>query len=185
MSRRMIIAGITAIVLILFAGTAIAQPGGMSGGPRGGGGAEMAGPGGRGQQGGLPGMEQIARFRMMFRHLDLSEAQTEEIQSITETAREDVMAIIEEVGRPEDRTPFMEIFTAPTLTVSDLEEARGRDDGTREAMQDIIFQAIVDIHDVLTAEQLEELSSMTLEHSAGIDCDSGMRGGPGMGPRHR
>ncbi len=148
--------GITVLAVIMLAGTAIAQ-----------------GPGGPGQNSGF-GMENLERFRMMFRHMDLTEEQADEIESITEAAREEVMAIMEEAGRPEDHTSFMDVFTSPTLTVSDLEETMGQMDEVREAMRDVIFEAMVDIHDVLTAEQLEKLAEMVEEHTDSMGHGSGM-----------
>ena len=184
MSGKKNIIGIAALAVILLAGTAMAQaPRGCSpsaGGPRGGAHEMVSGPGGHGQQAGF-GMENLARFRMMFRHLDLTEEQVDEIESITETAREEAMAIMEEAGRPEDRTHFMDVFTSPTLTVSDLEDTMGQMDEVREAMQDVIFEAMVDIHDVLTIEQLEKLAEMVEEHAGGMGHASGMDHGSGMG----
>ena len=172
MSRKMKITGIATIALILLAGTAIAQgPGGWGrpdGGPRMGA-AEM-GPGG---QGGF-GMENLARFRMMFRHIDLTDEQIDDIRSITETAREETRNIMETAGRPEDHASFIEIFTSSVLTVSDLEEAADKRDEVKEAMQDVIFQAIVDVHDVLTVEQLDKLADMDEEHGGEMGYGSEM-----------
>ncbi len=184
MSGKMKIIGIAALAILLLAGTAIAQgPGGLSpsaGGP-GGGAHEMgSGPGGPGQNSGF-GMENLARFRMMFRHMDLTEEQVAEIESIIVTAREEGMAIMEAAGRPEDHTPFMDVFTSPTLTVSDLEDTMGQMDEVREAMRDVIFEAMVDIHDVLTAEQLEKLAELAEEHAGSMGQGSGMDHGSGMG----
>ena len=184
MSRKMKIIGIAALAMLLLAGTAIAQgPGGWSPGAGGshGGGYEMGtGSGGPGQQGGF-GMERLEQFRMMFRHIDLTEAQIEEIRSITENAREEAMRIMEEAGRSEDRTHFMDVFTSPTLTVSDLEDTMGQMGEVREAMQDVIFEAMVDIHDVLTTEQLEKLAEMADEDDGAMGPGSGMNHDSGMG----
>jgi len=171
------ITGITVLALMVLAGTAIAQrPGGWNqpgGSPRGGMGEMAQGPGGPGGQGGF-GMENLAQFRMLFRNLDLSDEQIEEIRSITQNAREETMAVMESVERPEDRTPLMEIFTSPTLTVRDLEDAVNQNEDLRKEIQGIIFQAMVDVHDVLTADQLEELAVMIEEHAGGIGPGSGM-----------
>lgn len=177
MSRKTKIVGIAALALTLLAGTAMAQgPGGWGraeGGPRMGA-AEMApGPG---VQGGF-GMENLTRFRMMFRYLDLTEDQIDEIRSITETARQETKNIMETAGRPEDHGTFVEIFTSSILTVSDLEDVADQRDEVKEAMQDVIFEAIVDVHDVLTDEQLEKLAEIAEEHAGG------MGPGPGMGNR--
>ena len=184
MSEKMKIIGIAALAMIVLGGTALAQgPGGWSppaGGPHGGGYEMGSGPGGSGQQGGF-GMERLEQFRMMFRHIDLTEDQVEEIRSITETAKEEAMDIMEEAGRPEDHTPFMDIFTSPTLTVSDLEETMNQNSEIREAMQDVIFTAIVDIHDVLTLEQLDDLAEMVEEHAGAMGPGAGMNQDSGMG----
>lgn len=185
MSRKAKIIGLTALIMTLLAGTAIAQnPGGWGdpgGGPRGGG-VEMAAEHG-GAQGGF-GMEMLARFRMMFRELDLSEEQINEIHTITETAREEARALMQESGMPEERTPFIEVFASAILTVSDLEETLGQNDEVREAMKDIIFQAIVDVHDVLTYEQLEKLAEMAEEHAGGFGHGPGMGFESGTEPVH-
>ncbi|MCK4807451.1 MAG: Spy/CpxP family protein refolding chaperone [Candidatus Aegiribacteria sp.] len=166
MSGKIKIIGITALSIIIVAGSAMAQPpGGWSppaGGP--GAGAHEMGPG---QQGGF-GLESLAQFRMMFRHIDLTAEQIGQIELIKEAAREEAMAIMEEAGRPEDHISFMEVFTSPTLTVSDLEETMGKMEGVREAIRDVIFEAMVDIHDILTTEQLEKLADMVEEHAGGM-----------------
>ena len=184
MSGKMKIIGIAALAMIVLTGTAIAQGHGRwspQGGGSQGGGYEMGpGPGGPGQQGGF-GMERLAQFRMMFRHIDLAEEQIEEIQSIVDTAREEAMGIMEAAGGPENHTPFMDLFTSPILTVSDLEDALGQNSEVREAMQDIVFQAIVDIHDVLTIEQLDMLAEMAEEHAGAMGPGSGMNHDSGMG----
>jgi hypothetical protein len=95
------------------------------------------------------------------------------------------MGIMEEAGRPEDHTPFMDIFTSATLTVSDLEEAMGQNSEIREAMQDVVFGAIVDIHDVLTIDQLDKLAQMAEEHAGAMGYGSGMDHGSGMGHQMR
>lgn len=178
MSGKMKIVGIAVLAMMMVAGTAMAQgPGGWSS-PAGGshrGAHEMGpGPGGPGQQGGF-GMQNLAQFRMMFRHIGLEEEQISAIEFITETAREEVMAIMEEAGRPDNRASFIEVFTSPTLTVSDLEETMGQMDEVRDEVKYVMFEAMVDIHDVLTAEQLEKLANLVEEHP------HGMEHGPGMG----
>lgn len=184
MSSKMKTIGIAALAILILAGTAMAQgPGGWSpqaGGSPGGAHGMAPGPGGPGQQGGF-GMERLEQFRMMFRHIDLTEEQVEEIRSITENAREEAMGIMEEAGRPEDHTPFMDIFTSATLTVGDLEEAVSENSEIREAMQDVIFAAIVDIHNVLTIEQLDKLAEMAEEHAGAMGSGAGMDHGSGMG----
>lgn len=162
------------MVLLLTAGTLFAQGfEGPAGGPAG-------GPGGGGHQSGF-GMEQLARFRMMFRGLDLTEEQQDEIRSIVDEARERVQTLIETARPQEDRETFMDIFTSPTLTVRDLEDSMGQMDEVRDQVRDIVLQAIVDVHDVLTPEQLEALAEMAEEHAFGPGPGQGMEHDPGMG----
>lgn len=169
--------GIAALAVMILTGTAMAQ--GHGGGAHSASGAhaeehEMdTSPGGHGQYNGF-GPEYLARFRMMFRHMNLSGEQIEEIDSIIEAARIKTREIMEEGCRPEEFTPFMDVFTSPALTVNDLEEVTGHDAEVREDVQDVIFQAMVDIHDVLTVEQLERMSVIAGEHAAEMTDDSVM-----------
>jgi len=174
----------TAIVVataLLITGAAFAQ--GMGGTGRGSGGRPggmMPGGGGMNESFG-PG--NINAFRMLAGRLDLTDFQKEELETILTDAREDMEELREAAAPSEERVYFMDLFTSPMLTVSDLEENLGGDEELREAGREIIFQAIVDIHDVLTDEQLAELADMVEEH-AGSGPDgmrSGMMGGRGMG----
>ncbi|MFO8182827.1 MAG: Spy/CpxP family protein refolding chaperone [Candidatus Aegiribacteria sp.] len=175
MSGKVKAIGIAAAVLMLAAGTAIAQgPGGWDG-PSHGGGYSM-GPG-QGEPGGV-GMQHLHPFRMMFRGLDLTDDQRDEIAAIVRDATEEVRDMMAEAEPWEERETFMEMFTSPTLTVADLEESMGRMDEVREEVRDVVFRAIVDVHDVLTAEQLRELADIAEEYGPGME-------GPGMGRMHR
>ena len=136
------------------------------------------GPENFGQDSRMQGMEMLMQFRMMFRGLDLSEDQVEDIRSIVEDTREEVRAIMESAAEGEERTPFIEIFTQPNLTLADLRSGVDRLDEVREEARDLILQAVVDVHDVLTAEQLEELARMAEEH--GMGREHGPMGHPGM-----
>lgn len=182
MLQKIKITGIAILAISLLAGTAMAQgwdrPGG---GPRMGAAEMSPGPGAPGGQGGF-GMENLARFRMMFRYLDLTDDQAENIRSISEIAREEARAIMEAARGTENHASFIEIFTSPTLTVSDLENATSEMEEVQEDMQEVIFQAMVDIHDVLTAEQLEKLADLAEEHAGEMGHGPEMRSGPGMRP---
>jgi Spy/CpxP family protein refolding chaperone len=177
MKRRTMTTVAVLAALLAISGLAAAQGPEAMGGMHPGGPAMMQGAGGPGGQADGMGMEQLERFRMLFRHLDLTEDQVERIQDIVETAREDVMAIIESARPEEDRESFMELFTSPDLTVTDLENLMGAFDQARDEARDVVLQAIVDVHDVLTDQQLEELAEMAEAHMG-----EGPMGGPGMGP---
>ncbi len=172
----------TVATLMLIAASVSAQ-GPMGWGP-GGGGGPMGGPPGHGGMGGgrfSPG--NLAGFRMLARALDLTDVQVEEVEEILTSAREDLQELREGAETPEPGG-FVEMFTSPDLTVSDLEDAAEARDAAREAAQDVIFQAIVDIHGVLTDEQLAELAELVEERRGGGPGFAPMGGGgpPGGGP---
>ena len=172
----------TALVGLFITGSALSQgfgPPGMYGGGHPGG---MM-PGGGGGMGQHFSPENLGAFRMLAGHLDLTDEQVDEIQTILTDTREDMQALMEDADPPEERIRFVELFASPTLTVSDLEENLGRDDDLMEAGRDIIFQAIVDLHDVLTAEQLEQLAELVEEYAGAAPggMGHGMMGGRGMG----
>lgn len=169
MTKRIKITGIIVLAVTLLAGTALAQGYGErgihGGGPAGG---EMMHNAGRG-----PGHDaefgpgNLARCRMIFRNLNLTDEQWEEVEYILTNTREQIESIESEVGLQDHRTSFIELFTSYTLTVDDLEETLGVSSETREAMRVVIFEAIVDLHDVLTPEQLDELASIATQHEMG------------------
>ena len=175
MKQKMKIAGVIVITASLLAGTALAQGFGehspsdaghhgeaMTHGSRGPGGPE--GPGGHA---GGPGFENFERFRMMFRGLDLSTDQTDQVEGIIADTREEIETIMDAAESSEMRSTFIEVFTSPTLTVRDLEITLGAADEAREAVRDVMYEAIVDLHDVLTAEQLDKLGEMASAHGMG------------------
>jgi len=182
MTGRAKTTAIVVLTALLITGAAFAQ--GMGGAGRGGGGGRSGGmmaAGGGMQDSFGPG--NINAFRMLAGRLDLTESQEEEIETILTEVREDMEELRDAAAPSEERVRFMDLFTSSSLTVADLEENLGGNEELREAGRDIMLQAIVDIHDVLTDEQLSELADMVEEH-AGSGPDgmrSGMMGGRGMG----
>jgi len=172
MSGRMKTAVAVLAAATLATGVAFAQGGGCP--------AMM---GGGGPDGGMPGFgpENPAAFWMLSQQLDLTDAQQAEIETILEETRDEIDAIFEEAGPPEERPRFMELFTATELTVADLEAAFPGSDEVRDAVRALTLSAIVEIHDVLTADQLAELAEIVEEHGAmGPGCGFGMMGHGGM-----
>ena len=172
MKQKLKMLGTLAIATSLLAGTALAQGFGDHTPPGSGrpGGAMMhdsRGPEGHGARAGGPGFENLERFRMMFRGLDLTIDQNEQIEAIIADTREEIEEIRDAAETSEMRTSFMELFTSPTLTVRDLEINLGAMDESRDAVRDVMYEAIVDLHDVLTSEQLEQLADMAAEHEMG------------------
>jgi Spy/CpxP family protein refolding chaperone len=172
MSGRMKTAAAVLVTASLAAGMAFAQGGGFPG--------MMGGGGPRGGMAGF-GPENLGAFRMIAERLDLTDDQKESIETIIEETREEIDAIFEEAGPPEERPRFMELFTATELTVADLEAAIPGSDEIRDAIRTVTLNAVVEIHDVLTVEQLSELALIIEEHAdmaPGMGC--GMMGRGGM-----
>ncbi len=172
MKQKMKIAGVIVITASLLAGTALAQGFGEHS-PSGAGhhGEAMMhgsrGPGGPGGHAGGSGFENFERFRMMFRGLDLTTDQTDRVEGIMADTREEIESIMDAAETSEMRSTFIEVFTSPTLTVRDLEITLGAADEARDAVRDVMYEAIVDLHNVLTAEQLDKLGEMASEHGMG------------------
>ena len=169
MKQKMKIAGVIVITASLLAGTALAQGFGEHS-PSGAGHhgeAMMHGSRGPGGNAGGPGFENFERFRMMFRGLDLSTDQTDQVEGIIADTREEIETIMDAAESSEMRSTFIEVFTSPTLTVRDLEMTLGAADEAREEVRDVMYEAIVDLHDVLTAEQLDKLGEMASAHGMG------------------
>jgi len=101
---------------------------------------------------------------MMFRGLDLTSDQTEQVEGIIADTREEIETIMDAAETSEIRSTFIEVFTSPTLTVRDLEITLGAADEARDEVRDVMYEAIVDLHNVLTAEQLDKLAEMASEH---------------------
>lgn len=141
----------TAALLLAAAGAAQARPfhGGMEHGP------EMHGPGE------LPPPDDPLALHGMMRlldRLDLSDEQWDEVDGILEAARTEVRELVEsgtEPGAMMDE--FLEVFSRETVTASDFEALAGRMEERRAAIRAVGSRAIADIHDVLTAGQLESI----------------------------
>lgn len=135
---------------LLLAGTAIAQPGGMTGisGNRG---ATV-------QRSGGGGGDFFQRMLPMLRMLNLTDDQREAIADIMEDTRNSMESLrgTEEAGN--QREKFLELFSSSTITVSQVEALLNTRLDTMEEMNGIIAQALVDIHGVLTPEQLAALA---------------------------
>lgn len=147
-TRTTIIAGLA--VVLLLAGTAIAQPGGMSGGSMGDRSMSQHRPGG--------GDNFFQRIMPMMRMLDLTDDQREAIGDIMEEARESLESIrgTDETGS--HREEFLELFSSSSLSVSEVETLLNERIEAMEEANVIIAEALVGIHDELTPEQLAALA---------------------------
>lgn len=147
-TRTTIIAGLA--VVLLLAGTAIAQPGGMSGRSMGDRSMSQQRPGG--------GDSFFQRMLPMMRMLDLTDDQREAIGDIMEEAQESLESIrgTDEAGS--HREEFLEMFSSSSLSVSEVESLLNERIEAMEEANGIIAEALVDIHNELTPEQLAALA---------------------------
>jgi Spy/CpxP family protein refolding chaperone len=181
MKRRITIIALGAAVLLI-AGTAASQPMMMDreGGFPGRGGTDH-------EQGGGSVLERVLP---MLHHLDLSGDQAEEIRDIVDGARRDIEALRGTEDREGLREQFMEMFSSTSITVTEVE---GLLNARLEAMEEVNFiiaQAIVDIHGVLTPEQIELMAEFEPGDHQGMghggmpgDHAPMMHGGSGIHPQ--
>ena len=168
---------IAALAVLLLAGTAIAQPGGMGMPNRSMGNQNMAE---HASGGGF-----LQRMRPMLGMLDLTDDQREAIGDIMETARDSMESIRGTEENGSHREDFLNLFSSTTISASEVESLlNDRVDAMKE-MNAIIAVALVEIHDVLTADQLAILAdfepgSMEMrngEHGRGNERNHGMEMG--------
>jgi len=158
----------------LLATLALAQPDHMGGG-RGMGGGFAGSPGmGSGFSGGPgTGNDQMGGLVRLLSALDLTDEQRTEIRTITEDARDDMLAVRESVQGSNPREELMALFVREDISLAEVKDVFDDMDRIQEEVRDIMLEAFVDIHDVLTSDQLAELARLIEEHS-------GMHHGPDM-----
>ncbi|MEA3265815.1 MAG: Spy/CpxP family protein refolding chaperone [Candidatus Fermentibacteria bacterium] len=143
--RITIITVLAAIVLV--AGSAVAQPGGMQGRPM----------GNNQSRSGAEG-DFFQRMLPMMRMLNLTDDQRNAIQDIMEDTRESMERIRGTEDPGSQREDFMELFSSSSLSVSEVENLLNQRIEAMEDANSIIAEALVEIHDVLTPEQLAALA---------------------------
>ncbi len=157
----------------LLATLALAQPDHMGGGRMGGGFA--GGPGMDSGFSGGPGMgnDQMGGLIRLLSALDLTDEQRTEIRTIAEEARDDMLAVRESVQGSNPREELMALFVREDISLAEVKDVFDDMNRISEEVRDIMLEAFVDIHDVLTSDQLAELARLIEEHS-------GMHHGPDM-----
>ena len=172
---------LTTAAVLLLGGAALAQPGMMSGG--------MNGPGGMNQH---RDMEQqgggmfLQRMLPMLQRLDLTDEQMTEIHVIMDNAKERLELLREADDHQGMREQFRDLFTSSTITVASVENLLNQRLAAMEDANTIIAEAIVEIHGVLTDEQLQAISDFEpgegAMHPGGPEGHAPvMRGGSGSG----
>lgn len=169
MKTGITITGMLATVLLL-AGTAVAQHGGMSG-------RSMDTRGMSEQSHGGANGNFFHRMLPMMEILDLTDEQREAIGDIMEEARESIesLRVTEDAGS--HRENFLELFSSTSLSVSEVEALLNERVEVMEEANTVIAGALVNIHDVLTLEQLAlvaEFDPGSMEMRMG---ENGGRGG--------
>jgi len=152
----------TIVAVLLFAGTATAQPGEMHGRP-------MGGPGMQ-----EPGTEFFQRMLPMIRMLNLSDDQRESIGGIIHDAQASIASTRETTEVVSHGEEFLDLFSSSTLSVSEVEALLNKRVEAMKEVNEAVASALVEIHNVLTEEQLAALR----EFAPG---SMGVGAGPGGG----
>ena len=165
-----------AAALLLITGTALAQPGSMEMNGRGMR-TEQNGPNNNGPDNNGGGF--LERILPMLHHLDLTSDQADEIRGIVDEARNSIEALREAEEGVSPRDQFKEMFSSSVLSQSEVETLLN---SRLESMKDanaVIASAIVDIHNVLTDEQLEMIAEFEPQgmHQGGMDRSAPAHGG--------
>lgn len=155
--------------VLLLGGTAAAQPGMMSGGM--GDRAGMPGRGGMEEGGGMI----LQRILPMLHHLDLTEEQGEEIRDIVDGARDRIEDLRDSEMHEGMGEQFRDLFTSSSISVAEVEAILNRRLEFMEQVNSIVADAIVDIHGVLTEEQLQDIADF---EPCGAEMHSGRPEGP-------
>ena len=158
--------------MLLFVGTATAQPGGIPGRP-------MREPGIREPGPAYEGGDFFQRMLPMIRMLNLSDDQRESIGDIMQEAQSSIENIRKTAEIGGNREDFLEIFSSSSLSVSEIDTLLNKRVDVMKDVNEVVASALVDIHNILTDEQLAALS----EFSPG-SIGGGRRGisHPGAGP---
>lgn len=170
--------GLSIGLMALLATLAFAQPGGFGGGHGGMGGRPGLSGGGPGMGGGPEMGGEFGPLARLLGALDLTDAQKEEIRTIMDNAREDIEAIRDAYQGIEPRRELLDLFLQEDLSLSEVQAVFDDIDRVKEETRDIMLEALVDVHDVLTSEQLARLGELVEQFGSG---GPHMGGGPGFG----
>jgi Spy/CpxP family protein refolding chaperone len=172
MNKRITTTAVLA-ALLLAGGTAFAQAPGMGGGPM---------MGREGMEGSDQGGDMLQRMLPILHSLDLSDDQREDIRTIMDTTRERIEALRETGEGSTIREQFRDLFTSSSITAAQVEDLLNERLSRMEEVNAIIAAAIVEVHDVLTADQLAAIAEFDPDQ---MDMHGGdhpmMRGGSHRG----
>jgi hypothetical protein len=103
----------------------------------------------------------------LLRSIDLTADQAGRVDAIMEERQAGIAAAMERAGIADPGHDFLSMFTAPELSVRDLSSFLERLDQLKVEIAEIDLATIVDLHDILTQEQLEELAGLGAERCVG------------------
>lgn len=122
-------------------------------------------------------MDQLGGFTRLLGTLDLTEEQRGEIRTVFEEAQDDIRAAIEGTRSDDGRHRMLELLASPEPSEAEVLELMAERDETRDSIRRIVARALVDLHHLLTEEQLARLAEMVEEGPSA----AGPHGGPGGG----
>jgi len=152
MKAKNTIIGALAAVLLL-TGTATSQPEANSRGHM------RSGDMGE-QRPGNPGGDFFQNMLPMMRMLDLSDDQRNAISEIVQSANDSLEAIRESNEPGSHREEFLQLFSASSISVSEVENLLNDRIEQMKQANAVIAEALVDIHGILTTEQLAALAAL-------------------------
>lgn len=169
--KKRILTGLVLTAVLLITGIAVAQPGGDMNSGRGN--RQMEGQRGNNQG----GRDFFQSIMPLMRILELTDQQRESVSDIIEEAKEDIESLHSAEEPGSHREEFIDLFSSTTVTATQIENLMDSRMENMRAINTIVSQALVDIHDLLTDEQLAKLAEFdpsTMERG---------EGGPGGGNR--
>ncbi len=161
-----------AVAVLVLTGTAFSQPGDMHN--RG----DMHSRGNNNDH--QSGNMFFQRMRPMLGMLDLSDQQHDAIAEIMENAMESVQDLRAMDENDTHREDFIELFSSSTISVSEVEALLNERIDVMKETNSIMAEALVEVHGVLTEEQLAQLA----DFEPG-SMEEGRRGSDSRGNRSR
>lgn len=178
--KKQTITGLVLVTVLMITGIAVAQPGGGMGNRQMGGQGES----GHGER------NFFQNIRPMMHILELTDQQREAVAEIIEEAKTEIESLhsAEEAGS--HREEFIDLFSSASLTVAQMENLMNSRIENMRTVNSIVSRALVDIHDLLTDEQLAKLAAFdpsTMErgeggHGGGANRGNGDRMNMGVHP---
>jgi|GEM_PF-2435423 hypothetical protein len=102
---------------------------------------------------------------VLLREMDLTDSQRDEVDAIVEDTQDRVEAAFADAGFENPFDGFLQIFCQPNLSASSLSAFTEKLGQLQETLEGIQYETLVQIHDVLTSEQLAELAGIDTEGS--------------------